>query len=124
MTSSPDPASRFGFPLGEELTRELEATIEQIRRDPSDKAHVTALVKLVLKMTDAGLREFYLRPLEQAKTGAIGLGTARVGISAAKRGIAVVVNKLLGGMKPAQLESIADSMEGFWIRREAPEETP
>ncbi len=116
MPESPAQEGRFGFPVSEELTGELLAVIEQIRRDPSDKAHVTALVEVVLKLTDAGLQEYYLRPLEQARTGTIGLGTAKIGISTAKRGISVVVNKLLRGMKPPQLESIADSMESFLIR--------
>ncbi len=116
MTNPTDPTSRFGFPLGEDLTRRTLAAIEQIRRDPADKAHVKALIELVLELTDSGLQEFYLRPLEQAKTGTLGLGTARIGISTAKRGISVVVNKLLRGMKPAQLESIADSIESFLVR--------
>ncbi len=119
--ASPEPASRFGFPLDEELSSEVLQAIEHIRSDPEDKAHKKSLIELVLKLTDAGLREYYLRPLEQAKAGTLGLGTARVGIAAAKRGISVVVHKLLGGMKPAQLESVADSMEDFLLEGEGSE---
>ncbi len=118
MPATPEPESRFGFPLGEELAREVRSTIEQIRSDPGDKTHVRSLIELVLKLTDAGLQEYYLRPLEQAQAGTLGLGTARVGIAAAKRGISVVVRKLLGGMKAAQLESIADSLEDFLLELE------
>ncbi len=113
--------SRFGFPLSEDLADEVRQAIDQIRSDPSDKAHVASLIRLILSLTDAGLREFYLLPLEQAGTGTLGLGTAKVGISTARRGIALIVNKLLKGMKPAQLESIADSMEDFLFELEEPE---
>ncbi len=106
----------MGFPLDEELRRETLRTIDQIRRDPGDGAHLAALGDTVLKLTDAGLREFYLRPLERAGAGTLALGTARVGVGTAKRGIAVIVNKLLRGMGEAQLRSIANSMEGFLIR--------
>ena len=119
--ASPEPESRFGFPLSEELAGEVRQAIGQIRRDPADPGCVASLIELVLKLTDAGLREYYLRPLEQARTGTLALGTARVGVGTAKRGIGMVVPKMLGGMKPAQLESIADSMEDFLLELEAPE---
>ena len=108
---------RLGFRLDEELTEEMLSTIEQLRSNPGHKDHVAALVKTVLKLTDVGLHEFYVRPLEQAKAGTIALGTAKVGISAAKRGISVVVNKLLKGMSEKQLRSIADSMEDLLVRK-------
>ena len=116
MTESGHQRYRLGFPLDEELAREMRETIEKIRSDPRDKDHVAALVDTVLKLTDAGLREYYVRPLEQARAGTIALGTAKVGIQTAKRGISVIANKLLRGMGEGQLRSIADSMEGFLIR--------
>lgn len=106
---------RLGFRLDQELTEGTLRVIEQLRDDPGRKEHVAALVELVLKLTDHGLREFYVRPLEQARAGTIALGTARVGISTAKRGISVIVNQLLKGMSEKQLRSIADSMEDLLI---------
>ncbi len=116
MTESRDLKHRLGFPVDEELVREMTEVIEQLRSDPGDKGHVTALVDTVLKLTDAGLREYYVIPLRQAGTGTIALSTAKVGISTAKRGISVIANKLLRRMGEDQLRSIADSMEGFLIR--------
>ncbi len=115
MAESDDRGNRFGFALDDQLTAKLERTIEQLRADPGAKATVKTLVDTVLELTDAGLREYYVRPLEQAGAGAIMLGTAKVGISTAKRGISVIVNKVLGGMKEKQLLSIADSMEDMLV---------
>lgn len=106
---------RLGFRLDQAQAAETLRVIEQLRSDPGRKEHVTALVELVLKLTDVGLREFYVRPLEQAKAGTIALGTAKVGISTAKRGISVIVNKLIKGMSEKQLRSIADSMEDLLV---------
>lgn len=111
MPEPKDHDVRLGFRLDQELTEETLSTIEGLRGDPGRKDHVATLVKTVLKLTDVGLREFYVRPLEQAGAGTIALGTAKIGISTAKRGISVVVNKLLKGMSEKQLLSIADSME-------------
>ena len=116
MTDRRSREHRLSFPLDEELAREMRETIDKVRSDPRDKDHVAALVDTVLKLTDAGLREYYVRPLERARAGTIALGTARVGIQTAKRGISVIANKLLRGMGEDQLRSIADSMEGFLIR--------
>ena len=107
---------RLGFPLDEALTEEMLSTIEQIRLDPGRKEAVKALVDTVLKLTDVGLREYYLRPLEQAGAGMIALGTAKIGVRTARQGISVIVNKVLKGMGEDPLRSIADSMEGFLIR--------
>ncbi len=114
---SPHRKNHLGFSLDDQLADELRQLIEQLRRDPRHKEHVAALVDTVLKLTDIGLREFYVRPLEQADAGTIALATAKVGIGTAKRGIALIVNKLLRKMGEDQLRSIADSMEGFLIRR-------
>ncbi len=106
----------LGFALDAKLCSEMLQSIEQVRSDPGDKRHVTTLVDTVLKLTDVGLREYYVRPLERAKAGTLALGTAKVGISTVKRGISVIVNKVLRGMGKKQLLSIADSMEDLLIR--------
>ncbi len=115
-TESPDRENRLGFAIDNELTCEMLGVIERLRRDPRRKDHVAALVNTVLKLTDVGLREYYVRPLKQADAGTIALATAKVGISTAKKGISVIVNKLLRKMGEQQLLSIADSMEDFLIR--------
>ncbi len=115
MTEPRRHDARLGFSLDQELSEEMLRTIAQIRSDPGSKDHVAALVKTVLKLTDVGLREFYVRPLEEARVGTIALGTAKVGVSTAKRGISMVVNKLLRGMGEKQLRSIVDSMEDLLI---------
>jgi hypothetical protein len=116
MTESRDREHRLGFPLDDQLTEEMLSAIEQIRLEPGRKAVVTALIDTILKLTDTGLREYYVRPLEQAGAGMIALGTAKVGIRTAKQGISMIVPKVLRGMSEAQLRSIADSMEGLLIR--------
>ncbi len=116
----PEPKNhdvRLGFRLDQELTAETLRIIEQLRGDPGRKDHVAALIKTVLKLTDVGLREFYVCPLEQAGAGTIALGTARVGIGTAKRGISVIVNKMLKGMSEEQMLSIADSLEDLLVGR-------
>lgn len=116
MSDANDPGGRLGFPITDELTREMLAAIGKIRSDASDQAHVTALVDVILKLTDAGLGEYYLLPLERANAGLIALGTAKVGVSAARHGISALVNKVIRGMSAEQLLSIADSMESMLIR--------
>ncbi len=115
MTEPEGHDVRLGFRLTPELSEETRQVIERLRDDPRRKEHVAALVELVLRLTDVGLREFYVRPLEQAKAGTLALATAKVGISTAKRGISLVVNKLIKGMNEKQLRSIADSMEDLLV---------
>jgi len=116
MSDTNGQGDRLAFPIPEELTREMLAAIGQIRDDAGDKAHVTALVDVILKLTDAGLGGYYVLPLERAGAGLMALGTAKVGISAARRGISAIANKVIRGMSKEQLLSIADSMESMLIR--------
>lgn len=116
MTNANDQGGRLAFSITAELAEEMLSAIENIRGDASDKDHVTALIDVVLKLTDAGLGEYYLRPLEQADAGLIALGSAKLGVSTARRGISALVNKVLRGMSEDQLRSIADSMERMLIR--------
>lgn len=116
MSDANDPGGRLAFSITEDLTREMLAAIGQIRTDASDQAHVTALVDVILKLTDAGLGEYYVHPLERVGAGLMALGTAKVGVSAARRGISAIVNKVIRGMSAEQLLSIADSMESMLIR--------
>ena len=114
----PDPpaVARLSFPLSEELTRKTLETIAMIRDEPYDKSHATAVVELVLELTDVGLQEYYVRPLEDSDAGMVALGTAKVGVTTAKRGISVIVSKVIRKMSPDQLRSIVDAMESMLIR--------
>ncbi len=119
----PEPEQRdvrFGFSVDQELADVVLRTLEQVRRDPGGKKTAQELIDTVLELTDAGLRAYYVRPLEQAKAGTIAIGTAKVGISTAKRGISLIVGKVLRGMGEDQLRSIADSLEDFLIRGSDP----
>ncbi|MCP3997918.1 MAG: hypothetical protein GY722_23085 [bacterium] len=106
----------MSFPLTEELTRQTIETITEVRRDPGDRDNAAAIIDLVLRLTDVGLHEYFVRPLEQAKAGMMALGTAKIGITTAKRGISVIVSKVIRGMSADQLRSIVDSMEQMLIR--------
>ncbi len=116
MPDETEKCHRLSFPLSEELTRQTLETIDRFRGDPDDKAHAHAVVDLVLALTEVGLYEYFVRPLEQAKVGMVALGTAKVGVSTSKRGISVVVNKVIRKMSTDQLRSIVDSMESMLIR--------
>lgn len=106
---------RLGFVLPPELADEALATIAKIRADPAEAESRKALVANVLRLTDAGLRAYYVEPLERAGVGVLGLATAKLGIRTARQGISTIANKLLGGMKAEQLLSIADSMESMLV---------
>lgn len=116
MPDQPIAENRLAFAVPEELTREMLSTIEDVRRDPGEDAHVTALIDTVLKLTERGLAEYFLRPLERAGVGVVAISTARVGIATAKRGITVIVSKVIRGMSEAQRRSVVDSMEDMLIR--------
>lgn len=116
MPDPPQRGSRLAFPVPDELIQEMLATIENVRCGAGEEAHVTALIETVLKLTEVGLEEYFLRPLERAQVGMIAIGTAKVGIATARRGITVIVNKVMRGMSEEQLRSVADSMETMWVR--------
>jgi hypothetical protein len=73
----------FSVPPG--LQERTAAVIEEIRHSPDPGSYRTELIEVILELTRTGLHSYFLLPLERAGVDSVALGTAKLGVTAARR---------------------------------------
>ncbi|HSM51837.1 MAG TPA: hypothetical protein VLA75_10585 [Thermoanaerobaculia bacterium] len=71
--------------------------------------------EMVLRLTEAGLAAFYLRPVETLGLGALANGTVAVGLRSAQAGIGLFVRRLVDGLDDEQLRGMASAIEHLLV---------
>jgi hypothetical protein len=106
-TAFPVVAARIPQRVADEA-REMIARIReaddprQLRREGAEG---------VVRLTEAGLEAFFLRPVEEAGLGAMTAAVVKVGLKSAAAAIAVFVRRVVGGLSAEQMRSIAELVD-------------
>lgn len=93
------------------LAAEVRALAGRLRAHARPRELAGESAELVVRLTEAGLAGYFLRPSEELGLGLVALSTVRVGLKTSGRGIALVVRRLVGGMTDEQLRRLADIFE-------------
>lgn len=101
-----------------ELATEARRLAARLRTHPRPRELAREGAEMVVRLTEAGLDGYFLRPAKELGLGAVALGTIRVGLATAARGIALVVRRLVGGLSDDELRRLADTFEDL-IRDES-----
>ena len=115
-----EPGARFAFTVPPELAAKTEAVVEKLRADDDRKQHLPELVGVILELTEIGLHDYFLHPLELAEVGLVSRSAAKVGIAAAGKGIPLIVRKVVGSMADDQLLKVAEVIDRMLIREPGP----
>ena len=101
--------------LATEIPPELAAAARElaarIRVHPHPRELRREASELVVRLTEAGLAGYFLRPVEQLGLGLVAVSTVRVGLKTAGGGIAMVVRRMVDGMTDEQLRGLAETVE-------------
>ena len=108
-------ANLVTFEISAELMAEARSAVAAVRRDPSHKPNVEALVEIVLELTDRGLDFYFLEPLRRARAGAMSTSTAKLGIAAAGRGIPPIIRRVISSLDEDQILAIADFIDQILV---------
>lgn len=111
MTTSEPTRPAVAAPIPPEIARDARELIRRIREadDPRDLRGEGA--EAVVRLTDAGLHSFFLRPVQDAGLGPLTAGMVRVGIKSAGTAIAVFVRRIVGGLSAEQMRAIAEQVD-------------
>ncbi len=112
------PQAFLAFELPPELLAKTEEILAKLRSTEDRRAHAPELVEVVLELTRYGLDAYYFQPLELAEVGFTSRSTAKAGIAAGRKGISLLVRRVLGSMSDAQLLAVAEFMDGILIKTE------
>jgi hypothetical protein len=105
MPASAKPSLRFFHSAA--LRTRSNNVLAAIERDEDPTQHAGALSSLVVDLTDAGLKYYFLKPLDQAKVGFVTRQTASFGMAGALRVMSPVIRTILAGTNASQLHVIA-----------------
>lgn len=107
----------IAVPIPADLYKRADDRIEAVRTSTERQQHVPALVDLISDLMEAGLESCFMDPLKEAGVGFVGRSTARVGLTSAKKGVTVIVRRMLSGMTEDQLLYVADFIDGMLVER-------
>lgn len=110
-----DRREHLAFPVPPELRKRAEAIIEKVREDSTPKAHLGELIEVIVELTHTGLHSYFLAPLERIEVGALSLGVAKVGVSAAGKSLPTLVRRVLARMTDEQLREVVEVLDEMMI---------
>ena len=94
-----------------ELARAARELARRIRTAERPRELRREGAEMVLRLTEAGLASFYLRPVGALGLGALANGTVAVGLKSAQAGIGLFVRRLVDGLDDEQLRGVASTIE-------------
>lgn len=106
---------KVAFEISRELRGRVLQAVEEVRREPNDKANVGKLVDVVIELTDCGLEYFFLYSLEQAAVGLVTRKGVELALGAAGRTLPPVVRRTVRSLSEEQLLQIADFVEHILV---------
>jgi hypothetical protein len=106
MTSSPSPPS-LRFCYAEALHAKILHLLETLEQAEDPTKHRSALGDLVVELTNAGMEDYFLKPLQLAKVGFVVQQTANLGVAGATRIMAPMVRNIIGRLDKTQLLTIS-----------------
>ncbi len=111
MPQSPQPPS-LRFCYADELHAKVLHLLETLEQAEDPTRHRSALGDLVVELTNAGMDDYFLKPLRLAKAGFVVQQTANLGVAGATRIMAPMIRNIIGRLDRDQLLSI-----GGYIRQ-------
>ncbi|MBZ4193449.1 MAG: hypothetical protein LAE24_03985 [Candidatus Contendobacter sp.] len=106
MTSStPLPSLRFCY--AEALHAKILNLLETLEQAEDPAKHRSALGDLVVELTNAGMDDYFIKPLQLAKVGFVVQQTANLGVAGATRIMAPMIRNIIGRLDKTQLLTIS-----------------
>lgn len=89
------------------------AVLGKLERAEDAARHSESLADVVVELTNAGLDDYFMRPLKLAKAGFVVQQSANIGMAGAQKVMATVIRQVIGRMEHPQLLSVCGSIRQF-----------
>ncbi|MCP4200969.1 MAG: hypothetical protein GY769_03455 [bacterium] len=107
----------FAAEIPESLADEVRQTIDRVRASSAPEEHSKEGADLVLRLTEACLDSYFLKPVRALEVGFVAEKATTVGVNAANRAIGLFVRRITGGLSGDQVLKLADLLEGMLFVR-------
>ena len=105
------PFMRFHHSAG--LRARTIATLSTLEQCADPQQHRDALADIVVELADAGMNDFFMKPLRLSKAGFITQQSARMGMAGTLQVLGTVIRNVIGRMDGPQLLSVCGSIRQF-----------
>ncbi|MCC7221464.1 MAG: hypothetical protein IT490_12140 [Candidatus Contendobacter sp.] len=102
MTAAP-PLPTLRFCYTETLHAKILHLLETLEQAEDPTKHRSALGDLVVELTQAGMEDYFLKPLQLAKVGFLMQQPANLGVAGATRIMAPMIRNIIGRLDKPQL---------------------
>ena len=116
------PSSHIAFPIPEDLRDETLSLIEELRESDDHAGFADQLIDVVDRISDHGMRYFFIYPVKLVGLGAVTIKTLEVAIQTGKRAVMAVSRQIARRLDRDQLLRIADFLESIVFDFEVSEE--
>jgi hypothetical protein len=112
---APAPASLpfLRFHHSEALRAKTLAVLGKVERAEDAAEYRDSLADVVVELTNAGLNDYFMKPLKCAKPGFVVQQSATLGMAGAQQVMATVIRQVIGRMGHPQLLSVCGSIRQF-----------
>ena len=98
-------------PVKQTHSEQAYALIAKIRNNESATQHIAELTELVIDLTDAGLKFYFIEPLERIEVSSMTMKVAKMGLSSTHKGMKMVITKVLKKLSNEQVLRLSDFLE-------------
>lgn len=106
--AAPSPSLRFHY--SSELHARVLALLDQVERAEDAAAHRDEVAELVVQLTEAGLDDYFMKPLDRTRPGFVIRQSANVGMAGARQVMGSVLRRIIGHMDGPQILSVCASI--------------
>lgn len=105
-------------PVKKEHSDLAQEIIGRIKSDHPSTKHIGDLTDLIIDLTEAGMKFYFIESLERLNVGAVTMGIAKVGMSSTIKGMKMVITKVLKKLNSEQISELTNFLEEILCRAE------
>lgn len=110
--------NHMAAPVKQEHSDLAQTIIGRIKNDQPSSQHLVDLTNLVIDLTDAGMKFYFIESLERLDVSSITMGVAKVGIGSTLKGMKMVITKVLKKLNDDQVLKLSEFLEEILFRAE------
>ncbi len=107
----PKSSHHIVAPLSADLHGQVVGIVESLKQSPDATRQAEDLLGVIMAMTEAGLDFYFISPLRRIGAGTMTLKAAQLGLASTRKGMKMVIAKVLKSLTHDQLLHLAEFIE-------------
>ena len=109
--------AHVAFPISNDLLQKTITVIENLSKTSPRKKNVPLLTEVLLGLIDAGLEYFFIYSTHMLGIGVMGQKVVDIGVTTSKKGLHMIISKLVKRMNDDQLLKLANFLDEMLFQK-------